>query len=116
MNQEQQIAKMIVRILDDNKESLAPEVKDRLVAARRRAVAAAVESHASVHAGWTLIALRQRTRSAAILLGAVLLTFIVTQQLTGYVHGEHGDAFLLASELPPEAYLDQGFYSWLEQQ
>ncbi|MCB5190246.1 DUF3619 family protein [Methylobacillus arboreus] len=124
MNQEQQFAKEIVRRLDENTEKLSPEVTERLAEARRRAVAAmAANSRSRLHMGNGFVALlagyflqHQRALSAAALAGAVLFTFIATQQLTGHGGAEHGDAFLLASELPPEAYLDKGFYSWLEQQ
>lgn len=122
MNHEQHFAKEIVRRLDETTEHLTPEVANRLAEARLRAVSSMVaHAQSSQPQGRGLLALvagyalhHQRTLSLAALVAAVLFTFVVTQQLTG--HGEHGDAFLLASELPPEAYLDQGFYSWLKQQ
>ncbi|MFJ5446313.1 DUF3619 family protein [Methylobacillus methanolivorans] len=124
MNHEQRFAKEIVRRLDETTEHLTPEVANRLAEARLRAVSSMVaHAQSSQPQGRGLLALvagyalhHQRTLSLAALVAAVLFTFVVTQQLTGHGHGEHGDAFLLASELPPEAYLDQGFYSWLKQQ
>ncbi|MDR5170237.1 DUF3619 family protein [Methylobacillus flagellatus] len=123
MNHERQFAKEIVRRLDETTENLAPEVVERLVEARRQAVLRMAAAHSQQPQGGGLMALlgsyflqHQRSLSLAALIAAVLFTFVVTQQLTGHGHGEHGDAFLLASELPPEAYLDPGFYSWLKQQ
>lgn len=53
-----------------------------------------------------------------VLMGVVLLAFFATQQLNkehspvvSYV--ENSDAFLLASELPPEAFADKGFDTWV---
>ena len=124
MNQEQRFIQVIVHQLDETAEKLTPEIKSSLADARQQAVirmAAQANGHQSLGSG--LVALcssyffqHQRILSLAALIVAVLLAFIVTQQLTGHGHAEHGDAFLLASELPPEAYLDQGFYSWLKQQ
>lgn len=123
MNQEQQFAKEIVRRLDETTKNLTPEVVDRLVEARRQALLRMATAHSRQTQGGGVMTLlgsyflqHQRSLSLAALIAAVLFTFIVTQQLTGHSHGEHGDAFLLASELPPEAYLDPGFYSWLKQQ
>ena len=121
MNQEQRFIQAIVHQLDETAEKLAPEIKSSLADARQQAVMRMANGHQSLGSG--LVALcssyffqHQRILSLAALIVAVLLAFIVTQQLTGHGHAEHGDAFLLASELPPEAYLDQGFYSWLKQQ
>jgi hypothetical protein len=52
--------------------------------------------------------------SAAMLAGVMMLTFFVTQQFGFNNNLENSDAFLLASELPPEAFADKGFDTWLE--
>lgn len=56
--------------------------------------------------------------SATLVISALLLTFFAASQLydknnTGVNSLEHSDAFLLASELPPEAFADKGFDTWL---
>jgi hypothetical protein len=51
--------------------------------------------------------------STAITLGAILLAFYAAQQFGSNANLEEGDAFLLASDLPPEAYADKGFDTWL---
>jgi hypothetical protein len=44
----------------------------------------------------------------------MLLTFFAVQQLGSTNNLENSDAFLLASDLPPEAYADKGFDAWIE--
>jgi hypothetical protein len=56
---------------------------------------------------------RHRTMSTAIILGAILLAFYAAQQFGLNANLEESDAFLLASDLPPEAYADKGFDTWL---
>ncbi len=119
MTHEQQFAQEVVQYLDASTQQLTPETASGLQQARQRALAAHGQH---VQAGQGVLALLanrflpyQRGLSLAALAGAVFFTFILTQELTGHGNTERGDAFLLASELPPEAYLDRGFYSWLEQ-
>ncbi|MCB5185600.1 DUF3619 family protein [Methylobacillus gramineus] len=124
MNQEQKIAKDIVELLNASVDQLEPAVISRLAEARQLAVQAMRESTRTTNSnGGGLLAYfggyvrhHQRLLSLAALGSAVFFAFLLTQQFTGHGMAEHGDAFLLASELPPEAYLDKGFYSWLEQQ
>ncbi len=56
--------------------------------------------------------------AAALLMTATIFAFLVTQHfnqegalMVGYQ--EDSDAFLLASELPPEAFADKGFDTWV---
>ena len=51
--------------------------------------------------------------SGAMLAGVMMLTFFVAQQLSYDNNLENSDAFLLASDLPPEAFADKGFDTWL---
>ena len=55
-----------------------------------------------------------RAMSAAMMAGVMLLTFFASQQFGFNNNLENSDAFLLASELPPEAFADKGFDTWLE--
>ncbi|MCB5188363.1 DUF3619 family protein [Methylobacillus caricis] len=124
MNHEQKIAKEIVELLNAGIDELEPTVASRLAEARHAAVQVMLENaRTTTPDGHSLVASlggymrhHQRLLSLAALGSAVFFAFLLTQQLTGHGMAEHGDAFLLASELPPEAYLDRGFYSWLEQQ
>ena len=57
---------------------------------------------------------RHRAISSAMLAGLVVFTFVIAQQVDFYDNLENSDAFLLASELPPEAFADKGFDTWLD--
>lgn len=56
---------------------------------------------------------QHRMLSAAVIAGAILLTFFAAKQFNLDNNLESSDAFLLASELPPEAFADKGFDTWL---
>jgi len=55
-----------------------------------------------------------RAMSTAMIAGIMMVTFFAAQQLDFNNNLENSDAFLLASELPPEAFADKGFDTWLE--
>lgn len=121
MKHEETTAKKIVSFLDESVAALNAGTVDRLAAARKRAVTRHVERTAarlrqSILArlmDWLLHQHRVVT-SAALVCSAVFVAFLLTQQLSEQEMMGQGDAFLLASELPPEAYLDKGFDVWLE--
>lgn len=56
---------------------------------------------------------QHRMLSAAVIAVALLLTFFAAKQFNFDNNLESSDAFLLASELPPEAFADKGFDTWL---
>ena len=121
MKHEETIAKKIVSFLDESVAALNAGTVDRLAAARKRAVTRHVERTAA-HLRQSILArlmdwlLHQHrvVTSAALVCSAVFVAFLLTQQLSEQEMMGQGDAFLLASELPPEAYLDKGFDVWLE--
>lgn len=121
MNQEQETAQNIVRLLDASAASLDADQIARLAEARARAVAklAAVETVDSGHGTLQLLGaylLHHRGVSlASLVLVAFFSAFLITEHLRSQHNLEQGDAFLLGAELPPEAYLDKGFDTWLEQ-
>ena len=56
---------------------------------------------------------QHRAISSALIAAIILAAFFAIQQY-GFNQGlENSDAFLLASDLPPEAYADEGFDTWL---
>ena len=120
MKNEQDTARQIIGLLEESTRQLDQKTVARLEQARHQAVARAqAPAVAAGPAGLTQMILdyvRQHrfVMPTAMMCGAVLLAFVVTQQFTGMEGHEQGDAFLLASDLPPEAYLDQGFDEWLE--
>lgn len=123
MTQEQNTAKKITEALDRGVAELDAITIDKLAAARKQAVSVMVQP-ASVahlepaHAGVGQFIIEhmhgQRAWTAmALLLVAGLLVFAVLQQ-NSINEPVEADALLLASELPPEAYIDKGFDAWLE--
>lgn len=124
MKSEKETAKGIIQLLDESAASLDTKITSQLANSRNKAVAALVARSrtASASEGAGVVRLfadyihHHRLLTSAVLLGgAVFIVFLTTQQLTGKNVVDQGDAFLLGSELPPEAYLDKGFDAWLEQ-
>lgn len=103
-------------------DTLNDEVKNRLAASRQLAVNRLAEIHTAqpVFAGgifqwfdrthqrqW----LQYRALSAAFAM--MLVTFLAVQYFGVNDDLENSDAFLLAAELPPEAFADRGFDTWV---
>lgn len=121
MNYEDNIIKQIISALNESTATLNPEITAGLALGRNKALAAfnrrsSAESSQSVFARlWKQYMPQHRAAmSAALVCSAVFVAFLVTQQFSEQDMAGQGDAFLLASELPPEAYLDKGFDVWLE--
>jgi len=122
MRQEQETAKIIASVLDKGASSLDRGTLDQLAAARNKALAAMpaqVAEEEPVFAGagkyLSLHLHGQRIWAPMLaLLGAALVAFILLHSAASREPME-ADAMLLASDLPPEAYLDKGFDAWLEQ-
>lgn len=122
---EEQMARHMGSLLDDHAHHLSASTLKRLADARQHAVAQLSASQAQTvqQNGNLLIWLggglgqyfgHHRTISAAMLAGIMMLTFFATQQFGFNNNLENSDAFLLASDLPPEAFADKGFDTWLE--
>jgi hypothetical protein len=123
---EAQIANHIVDLLDHRVQQLTPVEVQRLSAARSLAVSqlTSLQTQAASHHGvnqsghvlqWFGDHVGQhKMLSSALLVAAMLLAFFVAQQFSFTHNLENSDAFLLASDLPPEAYADKGFNAWLD--
>ena len=112
------VVKAVIEALDESALRLDKATVDQLAESRQRAVATAERVHSApqlaiVGAGHFSFNDSRPWRSwmAAVLL--LLLAWLLIQQ---NIHrgALEQDALLLASELPPEAYLDKGFDAWLE--
>ena len=122
MMNEKDTAKTVIGLLDESASSLDTNITGRLAEARRQAIGRlahngqAAKEHTGV-AGWLMDYFHHHraVSSAALACSAVLVAFVATQQLYNKEAEGYGDAFLLASELPPEAFLDKEFHTWLEQ-
>ena len=127
---EEQIARGISDLLNNRAQHLKPEQEQRLSAARNAAVNHLAEQQAQYstdnqisgnghvlrwfghHVGQNFE--QHRLASTALLLVVMLLTFFAVQHFEFNNNLENSDAYLLASDLPPEAYADKGFDAWIE--
>lgn len=123
MTDEKDKAKEIIGWLDESAAKLDARIIDKLAKARRQAVSVLVRrqsAQTTEGAGGVLslfndyIHNHRAMTSAALVCSAAFVALLLTQQLSRQDSLEQGDGFLLASDLPPEAYLDKGFDVWLE--
>lgn len=122
MTREQDTAKKIVDVLNYGASELDQQTSEKLLAARRKAVAAMVQpayvAHAETHLAGVGRYIGEHLHGhhawmpAALVISAALLLLVVLQQNNS--EPVEADALLLASDLPPEAYVDKGFDAWLE--
>lgn len=125
MKTEHDTAKEIISLLDESTSQLDRGVLDRLYAARMKAVGQLADRKQTVAANkvdgmghvlrlFSNYMHEHRVIMPAVMIGsAALVAFIATQQLLIQPSLEQGDAFLLGAELPPEAFLDKGFDTWV---
>jgi hypothetical protein len=119
---DEQVVKLAASLLDDNAQHLNAVTLQRLSEARGLAVNKLAASQGVNQSGNVLQWIghgfgsyfeQHRLMSAAIIVGAMLLTFFAAQEFNADNNLKNSDAFLLASELPPEAFADKGFDTWL---
>ena len=120
---ESDLARKITRHLDTGLGLLKGETLSRLKTARRKALAAYNPKRQTIfglawagsHAGKDgrfLPLQRAWVPLAALIFGVLLVTYWQGQHQMG--DQTEIDAFLLAEDLPVNAYLDHGFEAWLE--
>lgn len=122
MNDEKLIAGRIVQLLDENLDHLDRETAERLVSARRSAVAAMRPSAShvpqAVLVGWGRLVDASNHGGyrfwLPVLILLAMLAALVSSNLPGRNQPVDVDTQLLASELPPEVYADKEFVAWLE--
>ena len=125
MNQQDELAGRIARLLDEGAGQLAPSLRDRLYEARtlalshhrdrkteRGLVPALATPIANVTEG-SVFGVRYLIPVAALVLGLIGVVYVNT---TGGVSNDIADidVGLLTDELPINAFLDQGLDSWLK--
>ncbi|OIR04910.1 hypothetical protein GALL_130000 [mine drainage metagenome] len=127
---EAQLAHSVVGLLDAHVQHVDAEISNRLLVARGLAVSQltklqtqVVVSHEVNQSGNVLqwfgehvgqYVGHHRLMSFILVTAALLLAFFAAQQFGLNNNLEHSDAYLLASDLPPEAYADKGFDAWLD--
>lgn len=119
---ESAVADAIVTLLDSRANQLHETQIAHLAKARLMAVNRMQHSSVLVQGGIlqsagaqvSHIFAKHRAMTALSGLALAMMMLVLVQQLNSYEHLQNGDAFLLASELPPEAFADKGFDTWLE--
>jgi hypothetical protein len=116
---EHDLAQKLVRYLDDGLDQLEPRVRERLDAARMSALAHYREQPATAFGPvWVGGAVAWITQHRLLIAAAALVLAtgaVVYWQGTRPANGLTDiDFYLLTDELPINAYLDQGFDSWLK--
>jgi hypothetical protein len=121
MNQQDELAARIARLLDDGTAQIGPGQRERLSEARRLALSRR-QSRRELVPAWaggfsefterSLLGVRYVIPVAALVLGLLGVVYVNT----GTVSTDMADidAALLTDELPINAFLDQGFDSWLK--
>lgn len=127
---EHQIAHAITDLLEGNTQYLSADVERGLSKAQNLALKRLVEqqtqavSHQGVNQSGNQLQwlgghigqffLHHRFASLTLIAVTALFIFFTVQKFELNNNLEHSDAFLLASDLPPEAYADKGFDTWLK--
>ncbi len=119
---EQEIARNIVSLLDENANNLNAETVAKLNLSRQQAVAAhmnpcqapAYSLSELSHAFGDCFDQHRALMSSSVAFGALIAALLLAQAFNQLGKVEHSDAFLLGSELPPEAYADKGFDTWID--
>lgn len=122
MNEQEELARRIAKLLDESADQVGPAQRERLSAARRQALAGyrqpAARAWVPVWAApWSQMTDRRLTDVryllpvAALILGLLGIAYMHTGPTSEIADI---DAGLLTDELPINAYLDQGFDSWLK--
>lgn len=110
--------KAMAGLLDSHAQQLSMRTLKRLEESRKLAV----QQHASQLSGyhvhhngtlssWFSWSQHPRLISAGVLCAALVVGLTFAQHMNRQI--ENSDAFLLGSELPPEAFVDRGFEPWL---
>jgi hypothetical protein len=123
MNQQEELAQRIVKLLDESADNIGPAQRQRLSAARQAALArhrpAPVAAWAPAWAGTIsrftehrAFGVRYVIPIAALVLGLASVVYVQSNSTSSDIADI--DAGLLTDELPISAYLDKGFDSWLK--
>ncbi len=122
--QEQEIAKHIVSLLDQNALALDDELASKLSSAREKALAKMLKPSSTtvISQNGVLKFLggywyQHRLLMMLLMLCFCLTVFSMIKNISNQndLESESGDAYLLSSDLPPEAFLNEGFGAWLSE-
>jgi hypothetical protein len=115
---EQPLVTYAVDLLNDQAQHITATQARRLELARGLAVNELARQQTFKHNSNVLQAVASRFSQHravfSLLLLALILVLFATEIYRENHNLESSDAFLLSSDLPPEAYADQSFESWLD--
>lgn len=105
-------ARQIAGLLNAHTNLLSMRTLKQLEKGREQAVKAHMRQAGAINGDGTIgnmvyWAEHHRIAATGMLLGAIIVGFVLMQSFGQNI--EHGDAFLLAAELPPEAFVDTAF-------
>jgi hypothetical protein len=123
MNQEDELALRIAKLLDEGAQGLGADKRERLAQARKLALSRhRARSEPVLVPAWagplsrfteqSVLGVRYLVPLAALILGLIGVIYVNTSGVASDI--ANIDAGLLTDELPINAYLDQGFDSWLK--
>ena len=119
---DQQMAKQIASLLNERASNLDAKTASKLSYARQLALAnmARPSSAMAINQHGVLRLFghywhQHRLLITLLLLGVGLAGMLTMQHIVNQEASEQGDAYLLASDLPPEVYLNEGFGTWLSE-
>jgi hypothetical protein len=114
---EKKQAKEIVNLLDKNLATLDPLTASKLKYAREKALSQMPANATFNHRGilYFLGTHTDQQKLRLMLIGLLLIFGVFLMIYQNAQDDRQSDAYLLGSELPPEAYLNEGFDTWLSE-
>lgn len=112
---DEQVAKEIIQLLDEHSEHLNATVLSRLNTARQQALAASPDTYDLNQQGALRLFGSYFNQHRLIMTMLIVTIILIASILIQGFNSDLGDADLLGSDLPPEAYIDGDFDSWLSQ-
>lgn len=119
---DQALAKCVVTLLNEQAMSVDSRIASQLSYSRQQALAnmAMPSSGITISQNGVLRLFRSYWHQYRLLLtllmcGLGLLALLAMQNMANQEEAEQGDAYLLASDLPPEIYSNEGFGTWLSE-
>ncbi len=122
MNEQEEVARRIARLLDEGTDNIGPAQRERLSAARKLALSRHRSEPAPAWVPAWAGNVARFTERPVMGVQYLIPIAVLVLGLSGVAYMHSGsssdiadiDAGLLTDELPINAYLDQGFDSWLK--
>ena len=119
---DQALAERIASLLDEQASNIDARLASKLNYARQQALAnmASPSSGRAISQNGVIRLFgnywhQHRLLVTLMMCGLGLLALLAMQNIANQEDAEQGDAYLLASDLPPEVYSNEGFGTWLSE-